>query len=66
MNISPKQLLNQLVKNNVITQEEANRIEVESLKKNIPIDKYLFENTDIKRAEILKSIAQVEAFLMLI
>ncbi len=60
MIISPKQLLNQLVKNKIINEEEAMRYEVLSLQKNLPIDRYLSEFTNIKKTEILKAIAQVK------
>ncbi len=60
MNISPKQLLNQLVKNNIINQEEAGRYEIATLQKNLPIDEYLFKFSNIKRADVLKAIAQVK------
>jgi type IV pilus assembly protein PilB len=59
MNIIPKQLLSQLVKNKVITQDQADQYEIESLQKNLPIDKFLFDFTNIKREEIIKAIAQV-------
>jgi len=59
MNIIPKQLLSQLVKNKVITQEQADQFELAALQKNLPIDEYLFEFTDIKREEIIKAIAEV-------
>jgi len=59
MNISPKQLLNQLVTNKIITQEEAERYELNSLQKNLGIEEYLLKNTDIKKIEVIKAIAQV-------
>jgi len=59
MNIIPKQLLNQLVKNKVISQDQADQFELASLQKNLPIDEYLFQFTDIKRDEIIKAIAQI-------
>jgi len=59
MNIIPKKLLNQLVKNNIITQAQADGYEVESLQKNIPIDQFLLDFTNLPREEIIKAIAQV-------
>ena len=49
MNIAPKIILDQLVKNNNITSDEANRLEVESLKKNLDIQNYLEEYSNIIR-----------------
>lgn len=59
MNISPKNLLNQLVKNNAITKEDAEKLELNSLQKNINIDEYLLNFTEIKKIEIIKAIAQI-------
>jgi type IV pilus assembly protein PilB len=59
MNISPKQLLGQLVKNGIVTQEEASKYEVGSLQKNVPIDQYLLKDAELKPAEVVKAIAQV-------
>jgi len=59
MNIIPKQLLNQLVNNKIITQNQAEQFEFSALQKNLPIDKFLFDFTDINREEIIKAIAQI-------
>lgn len=59
MNIPPKSLLNILVQHKVIDQEKANVYELESLKSNIPIDTYLFTETDIKKIDILAAISQI-------
>mgnify|MGYP001030028029 CR=1 FL=1 len=59
MNIVPRQLLNQLIKNKIISQEQADQFELGALQKNLPIDEYLFQFTDIKREEIIKAIAQI-------
>jgi len=61
MNIAPKIILDQLVKNNNITSDEANRLEVESLKKNLDIQSYLEEYSNISKIEITKAIAQVQS-----
>lgn len=59
MNIPPKQLLSQLVANNVIDQKTAEQYELDSLQKNIPIYEYLLSATNIKRSDILKTSAQI-------
>ncbi|MFH0979720.1 MAG: GspE/PulE family protein [Candidatus Roizmanbacteria bacterium] len=60
MNIPPKILLDKLVKNGQMTQTEADHLEVSSLQKNIPIDEFLFQKSDLPRIEIIKAIADVE------
>ena len=59
MNLIPKVLLEQLVKNNQLNKIEAQKIEVESLKKNLDIDKYLYQYSTISKVEILKAISEV-------
>lgn len=59
MNIQTKPFLNALVKNGVITQEQAQRFEVDSLQKNLPIDQYLLKNTKLEKSEVLKTKAQI-------
>ncbi|KKQ01390.1 MAG: General secretory pathway protein E [Candidatus Roizmanbacteria bacterium GW2011_GWA2_36_23] len=59
MNIVPKQLLNQLVKNKDLTQEQADKFELESLKKNASIYDYLVNETNIDKKVILNAIATV-------
>ncbi len=59
MNIIPKQLLGQLVKNSVISEKEAEQYEVASLQKDLPISEYLLENTNIQRGEIIKAMGQL-------
>jgi len=59
MNIIPKKLLNQLVKNKVIIQDQADQFELAALQKNLPIDEYLFQFTEVKREEIIKAIAEI-------
>lgn len=58
MNIIPKQLLSQLATNKIITREQADKFEVAALQKNLPIDEFLFKLTNLKKAEIIKAIAQ--------
>ena len=60
MDIPPKILLDKLVKNQKLTQEEADHYEVISLQKNIPVEKYLFEKSNLNRIEIIKAIAETE------
>lgn len=59
MNIQTKPFLNALVKSGVITQEQAQRFEVDSLQKNLPIDQYLLKNTKLEKSEVLKTKAQI-------
>ncbi len=60
MSITPKVLLDQLVKNNQITDTEASQFEVSSLQKNIPIIEYLRKFTNIDKIEIIRAQAEVE------
>ncbi|NTU72945.1 type II/IV secretion system protein [Candidatus Roizmanbacteria bacterium] len=53
MSVSPKLFLEQLVKDGVINQVTADKYELESLQKNIPIDEYLF-NTLPDKNSVLK------------
>lgn len=59
MNIIPKNLLDQLVKNKIITQENAEQYEVGSLQKNIPIQEYLFQFTNLKKGDVISTMGQV-------
>lgn len=59
MNIPPKQLLDVLVKNGVITQEKSGQIELASLQNNMQIDDYLFKQTNLKKSDILQAISTV-------
>jgi type IV pilus assembly protein PilB len=60
MVVSPKSLLEQLVKNNTISLSDADKFEVGCLQKNIDIQSYLFENSSIRRSDIVKAIAQIQ------
>lgn len=55
MILPPKKFLAILVKNQIISKEEAVRLEIGCLQKNQPIDEYLLENTRIKKIDILKA-----------
>jgi len=57
MNIAPKPILNYLIQKNAIDQARANAIELSSLKANLPIDLYLYQQTTIPRAIILEALA---------
>lgn len=53
MDLNQKALLNELVKSGNISKDEAERIEVESLKKNISIRDYLFEYAPVRRQDVV-------------
>ena len=59
MQISPKELLNQLVSNSVLSQSDADKLEVDSLQKNIPIYQFLLDDSDINSFEVVKAAAQI-------
>jgi len=60
MNVSPKVLLGQLVKNMQVTEAQANQYEVASLQKDISILDYLYKYTEVQKIEIVKVMAEVE------
>jgi len=60
MNVSPKALLGQLVKNMQVTEAQANQYEVASLQKDISILDYLYKYTEVQKIEIVKAMAEVE------
>ncbi len=57
--IPPKNLLNVLVRDGVISEELAQKYEVESLQKNTPLDTYLMEVGGIKRYFIERAINEL-------
>ncbi|OGK26848.1 hypothetical protein A3C28_01070 [Candidatus Roizmanbacteria bacterium RIFCSPHIGHO2_02_FULL_39_9] len=59
MTLNPKQLLNILTEQGSIQQEEASKFEIDSLKKNISIEDYLFKNTQVDKQKILAAISQI-------
>jgi len=59
MNIIPKNLLAQLVKNKVISQEAGEQYEVASLQKNLPIQEYLFQYTNLKKGDVIQAMGQI-------
>ncbi|KKQ38760.1 MAG: General secretory pathway protein E [Candidatus Roizmanbacteria bacterium GW2011_GWA2_37_7] len=54
MGITPKQFLSKLVEKNIITEQLASQYEVDSLKRDIPIDQYLLQYTTISHEEIMQ------------
>ncbi|PIZ63336.1 type II secretion system protein GspE [Candidatus Roizmanbacteria bacterium CG_4_10_14_0_2_um_filter_39_13] len=54
MGITPKQFLSKLVEKNIITDEQASQYEVDSMKRDLPIDLYLLQYTTISPDEIMK------------
>lgn len=60
MSVTPKQLLGQLVKNQQISETEAEQFEVASLQKNLSIVDYLYQFSHVLRIEIVKARAQIE------
>ncbi len=59
MNIIPRELLGQLVKNAAITQVQADQYEVGSLQKNLPIQEYLFQYASIGKGEVIRAMGQI-------
>ncbi len=59
MNITPKKLLDQLIQNKVFSKDQADKFELESLQKNVPIYDYLIEQPGVERNLILTAVAQV-------
>ncbi len=59
MNITPKQLLDQLVKNQQITKTEAGQFEIASLQKNLSIVDYLYQFSHLSRIEIIRAQAEI-------
>jgi len=59
MNLAPKKLLGQLVKNAVIDQQIADRYELDSLQKNIGIYDYILTSTPIAKQAVLKAASEL-------
>lgn len=59
MNVAPKKLLAQLMKNAVIDQQSADRYELDSLQKNEEIYDYLLKHTSIPKQSILKATGEL-------
>ncbi|MDA1317126.1 MAG: GspE/PulE family protein [bacterium] len=59
MGIPPKRFLDKLVEKNIIDQSVANTYEIDSLKKDISIDQYLIQYTNLPSESILKTKAEL-------
>ena len=59
MQLAPRAVLNLLIEDGVIDREKAVKIEIDSIKNEIAIDKYLFEKTEINKVKILQAIGKV-------
>ncbi len=59
MAISPKQFINALVQKHLITQEEGEKYELESLSKNLSIYDYLLVYGKINKTDVLKTQAEL-------
>jgi len=59
MDLSPKTILSKLVGNGIISNDEADRYELECLKNNLSITEYLLTKTSIRRFEVIKVIGQL-------
>lgn len=59
MGIAPKVFLNKLVEKGLLDQNHANQYEVDSLKKELAIDQFLLQYTEIAAEEILKTKAEL-------
>lgn len=59
MTLPTKQFLDILVQEKIITQDLAQKYEIDSLQKNLPIDEYLVQNSEVSPEDILKTKAQV-------
>jgi len=59
MSIQPKELLAQLVTSGVIDKEQSQRLELESIQKNIPLDQYLLQTHTTSKETLLQASAQV-------
>lgn len=59
MNIAPKKLLGQLIKNSVIDQPIADRYELDSLQKNVGIYEYVLSQTSISKTAVLRAASEI-------
>jgi len=59
MGIQPKEFLDKLVVKGIITKQQATQHEVGSLKKEMPIDQYLLQYTNLDREDIIKTKADL-------
>ena len=54
MKISPRQFIGKLIEEHVIDQQEAEKIEIDALNKNLPIFEYLLKYSSVKKEQLLK------------
>lgn len=54
MGITPKLFLSKLVEKNIINEQQASQYEVDSMKRDLPVDQYLLQYTTISPEEIMK------------
>lgn len=54
MALAPKNFLQLFVKEGIIDQSAADKYEIESIQKNIPIDTYLIQESGIKKSDVLR------------
>lgn len=59
MGIAPKLFLGKLIEKGLIDQDRANQYEIDALKKEIAIDQYLLQYTEIPSEEVLKTKADL-------
>lgn len=59
MDLNPKVLLNQLVKNGDLTQVDADKIEVASLKKDMTVKEYLYQYSQVPKIKVVKAMSEV-------
>ncbi len=59
MGIAPNVFLNRLIERGVLDREKANIYEIDSLKKDLPIDQYILQYTQLPQDEVLKVKAEM-------
>jgi type IV pilus assembly protein PilB len=59
MSIVPKDFLFRLVQRGILTQDQADRLEIESINKNVPIDRYLLQYSNLAKDEVYKTKAEL-------
>jgi len=59
MNITPKNLLNQLVQDKVFNQETADKYELASLQKNQSVYEYLLSLNEINKGDVLRAVSEI-------
>ncbi len=59
MTLPTKQFLDLLVGQKIISQEQSQKYEVDSLQRNLPIDEYLLQNSEVASEDIIKTKAEI-------